>query len=98
MVEENTGGFGSLLNTALNVFGEIRVAETQRDLELARVNEMQFTPRAERTTDETAAEVRPFFGLGVPETGIERANLFMSVAFVGTILIVGGFAIKQFGK
>ena len=88
MEENQTGGFGGFALDLLGRFGEFKLAETQAELELARINELnQNLP--EKTIDQTAASVVPDFGLGGPENAMKRANLFTSVVFVGGGLAAG---------
>ena len=84
-MQETQSNVSSLLGQIVQTFGDIRVAETQAELEQLRFTDATVTRRPEDTIDETAASARNLFDLSSP---IGRAN-----AFTGGAFLVGGLLI-----
>lgn len=83
MAEENSIlGFLGNLGSA---FAEVRIAETNAELEALRFTEETVTNRPERTVDESAASQRNFFGL----TQEQERTAVVSGAFIGGAILVG---------
>jgi len=83
MQQENSilsflGGLGQ-------AFAEVKIAETNAELEALRFTEQTVTDRPERTVDESAASQRNFFGLSQEQ----EQKAVISGAFIGGAILVG---------
>ena len=94
-MQETKGNISSLLGQIVQTFGDIRVAETQAELNQLQFVEGSVTARPEDTVDESAASVRNLFDL---DTGIGRANAFATGAAVIGLILVAGLTMRMLKK
>ena len=92
MAEQSGNSVLGFLGGLADAFAEVRIAETDAELERLRFTDQTVTNRPERTVDESAASQRNFFGL----TQEQERTAVTGGVFVGGAIVVGIIAFMAF--